>query len=57
MDNYQAIAYAILSIESLSKSGREITPESIKGAMLYQMDMNTEEEAEQKADEILMRPQ
>lgn len=49
MDNYEAIAYAVVALDDLKKECEEITPQNLKGKMLYLMDMNSESEIYKKA--------
>lgn len=42
MDNYEAIAYAVVAVDDLKNEGVEITTQNLKGKMLYLMDMNSE---------------
>lgn len=49
MDNYDAIAYAVVALDDLKKEGVEITPQNLKGKMLYLMDMNSESEIYKRA--------
>ena len=49
MDNYEAIAYALVALDEIKKEREEITPQSLKGKMLYLMDMNSESEIYKKA--------
>jgi len=49
MDNYEAIAYAVMALDELLKEGEEITAQNLKGKMLYLMDMNSESEIYKKA--------
>lgn len=52
MDNYEAIAYAVVAVSELNKKGKEITKRSITVEMVYQMDMNSESEILNKAAKI-----
>lgn len=49
MDNYEAIAYALVALDDLKKEDEEITTQKLKGKMLYLMDMNSESEIYKKA--------
>lgn len=49
MDNYEAIAYAVMAFDELKKEGKEITTDKLKAKMLYLMDMNSESEIYKKA--------
>lgn len=49
MDNYEAIAYAVMALDELKKEGKDITPQKLKDRMLYLMDMNSESEIYKKA--------
>lgn len=51
MDNDQAKAYAVLALAELGYSREEI--EKVKGRMALLMDLNSEEEAEEKAKKVL----
>lgn len=51
MDNYQARAYAVLALAELGYSLEEI--QKVKGKMMLMMDLNSEEEAEKKAEIVL----
>ena len=44
MDNYQAIAYAVIAVKTLKKERRELTPTTLRGQMLHLMDLYTETE-------------
>jgi hypothetical protein len=46
MDNYQAIDYACVALKQLKKENKEITEISLRGRMLYLMDMYSEIEIE-----------
>lgn len=49
MDNYEAIAYAVMALDELKKEGNEVTPQKLKSKMLYLMDLNSESEIYKKA--------
>jgi hypothetical protein len=49
MDNYEAIAYAVVALHELQCEKGEVTPEKLKARMLYLMDMNSEAEIYKKA--------
>lgn len=49
MDNYKAIAYAVMALDELKKEGKEITTDKLKAKMLYLMDMNSETAIYKKA--------
>lgn len=49
MDNYEAIAYAVVALEELKKEDKELTPQKLKAKMLYLMDMNSESAIYEKA--------
>lgn len=49
MDNYEAIAYAVMALDELLKEGEEVTPQKLKAKMMYLMDMNSESEIYKKA--------
>lgn len=51
MDNYEAMAYALMALDELIKEGKEITPQKLKARMAYLMDMNSEAEIYKKAHE------
>ncbi|NOW92353.1 hypothetical protein BCD91_004376 [Clostridium beijerinckii] len=51
MDNYKAIAYAVIALDELIKEGKDITTQKLKDRMLYLMDMNTESMIYKKAQE------
>lgn len=53
MDNYEAIAYAVVAVSELNKKRREITKRTITAEMVYQMDMNSESEILRKSEKIL----
>ena len=53
MDNYQAIAYAQVALSLLQKENVEITPKTLKGRMIYLMDMYSEREIEKVADKLI----
>ena len=42
MDNYEAIAYAVVAITQLQNESKEITPTALRGRMLYLMDKYSE---------------
>ncbi len=48
MDNYQAIAYAVVALEELQKEGKKINNDTLKGRMLHLMDMYSESEIYKK---------
>lgn len=41
MDNYEAISYACVALSQLQKEGKEVNENTLKGRMLYLMDMKT----------------
>lgn len=49
MDNYEAMAYAVMALDELIKEGKEVTPQKLKARMTYLMDMNSESEIYIKA--------
>lgn len=49
MDNYEAIAYALVALDEIKKEGEEVTSQSLKGKMLYLMDIHSESEIYKKA--------
>jgi len=51
MDNYEAIAYAVVALDELKKDGIDITAQKLKAKMIYLMDMNSESEIYNKAHE------
>ena len=51
MDNYEAIAYAVMALDELIKEGKEVTTQKLKARMTYLMDMNSESEIYKKAHE------
>lgn len=48
MDNYEAVAYAVVAVAQLQKENKEVNEENLRGRMLYLMDMYTEKEIYQK---------
>ena len=44
MDNYEAIAYAVVALEQLKQEGKEINNNTLKGRMLKLMDLHSESE-------------
>ncbi|ADL53195.1 hypothetical protein [Clostridium cellulovorans] len=48
MDNYEAVAYAVVAIKELDIEGQEVNEITLKGRMLKLMDKYSEEEIYKK---------
>lgn len=44
MDNYEAIAYACIALKQLQKEDKEVNEDTLKGRMLFLMDIKSEKE-------------
>lgn len=53
MDNYEAIAYAVVALNEIKKERKEINKQTLSGKMLYLMDMYSEKEILKKAGNIM----
>lgn len=42
MGNYEAIAYAVVAVKQLQQESKEINENTLKGRMLYLMDIYSE---------------
>lgn len=48
MDNYEAIAYAVIALQELREEGKEVDERSLRGRMLSLMDRYSEKEIYEK---------